>query len=650
MMASGLVSHENKQMNNLTPKQVLQQYWGYNQFRPLQEEIIRSVLDGNDTLALLPTGGGKSVCFQVPALIHQGVCIVVSPLIALMKDQVENLKKKGIKAIAIYSGMRSDEVDVAFDNCIHGQIKFLYLSPERLTGDLAKERITKMKVSLIAIDEAHCISQWGYDFRPPYLNIADLRELQPDVPVMALTATATPEVQQDIMEKLKFKKQVLFQKSFERKNLSYVVFYEEDKLNRMLNIIRKVPGSGIVYVRSRKKTKELAEFLSYHDIPSHFYHAGLEQTARSNKQDDWLLGKVRAMVATNAFGMGIDKPDVRWVIHYDVPETPEAYYQEAGRAGRDEKMAYAILLYHQPDLENMENNLQISFPPVDEVKKVYQSLANYLGVAIGSGAGVSYNFNLVDFCESYKLNVKKTYHSLKLLEMEGYIIQSESTPSYSRIHLVVNGHDLYNFQVQQAGYDHFIKVLLRSYEGLFDDYVNISESDIAKRTGLTADHVIRSLVYLEKLNILKYIQKNEKPQLIFSVPREDAGHLRISKQNTDVRKKGAEIKMKAMIRYIIEKNICRSRLLLNYFGEKSDHRCGVCDICRNRNKLDLNEMEFEGIRNKIKTAVLKKHLPLNELIQEVHIANDDKALKIIQWLLDNENLRYTKENDLEWVE
>ncbi len=634
----------------MNPLSILRQYWGHSHFRPLQEDIIASVLQGNDTLALLPTGGGKSVCFQVPAMLTDGVCLVISPLIALMKDQVENLKKKGIRAQAIFSGMRAEEVDVAFDNCVHGAVKFLYLSPERLVTDLARQRIARMKVCLIAVDEAHCISQWGYDFRPPYLQVAAIRELHPKVPVMALTASATPDVQADIMEKLHFRKKIIFQKSFERKNLTYVVFYEEDKFTRMLNIIRGVPGSGIVYVKSRRKTRELAEFLEYHQVPAHDYHAGLEQAQRNKKQEEWLQGKVRAMVATNAFGMGIDKPDVRWVIHFDVPDNPESYYQEAGRAGRDEKTAYAVLLYQQLDIDNLYANLEQSFPPLAEIKQVYQALANYLQVPIGSGMGVSYDFTLQAFCEQYKLKTMKTFNCLRLLEMEGYLVMSDAVAMQSKIKITVNGNDLYNFQVRQAGYDHFIKVLLRSYEGLFDDFVSIQEHDIARRCGMNADGVIRSLRYLEKVDILKYLPKKEIPQLILTLPREDADRIRISRDNLEQRKKRAEHKVNAMIHYITSRHECRSQLLLQYFGEHTEHRCGICDYCRSRNKLDLNEMEFKGIRDKIKMAVLQKHLPLTELVNTVKAGNEDKTLKIIQWLLDNENLRYTGKQELEWVD
>jgi len=634
----------------LNSKQILQQYWGHHQFRPLQEEIIDAVLNGDDALALLPTGGGKSICFQVPAMVKDGICIVISPLIALMKDQVEGLKRKGIRAVAIFSGMRADEVDVAFDNCIHGNVKFLYLSPERLSSELARERISQMKVNLIAVDEAHCISQWGYDFRPPYLKIAEIRELLPAVPVLALTATATPEVRDDIMQKLLFSKPNIFLKSFERKNLSYVVFYEEDKFSRMLNVIRKVQGSGIVYVRSRKRTREIAEFLQHNKVPSHYYHAGLPQADRSKRQDEWLHGKVTAMVATNAFGMGIDKPDVRWVLHMDVPETPEAYYQEAGRAGRDEKTAYAVLLYQQTDVVNLQSQLEHSYPPPEQVEKVYQAVANFLQVPVGGGLGVSYDFNLFSFCDTFKLDPVNTYSCLKVLESEGYLVAGEAIARQSKIHISVNGADLYNFQVQQAGYDNFIKVLLRSYEGLFDDFVNINETDIAKRTGMNAENVARSLRYLEKVNILRYVPKKDSPQLSFLLSRVAADRLELNKKSIAERKKRAVLKMKAMIEYITEKDKCRSSMLLNYFGESTSHRCGVCDYCRNRNKLDLNEIEFKGIRDKIKTAVMKKHLPLNELVSEIHIPNDDKALKIIQWLLDNEHLRYTKKNELEWVD
>lgn len=630
--------------------QILRQYWGHSQFRPLQEDIIESVLKGNDTLALLPTGGGKSICFQVPGLMKEGICLVISPLIALMKDQVENLKSRGIKATAIFSGMHASEVDVAFDNCIHGRIQFLYLSPERLLTDLARARIAQMKINLIAVDEAHCISQWGYDFRPSYMQIASIRELHPHVPVIALTASATLDVQEDIMDKLQFNNRAIFRKSFERKNLSYVVFFEEDKFTRMLTVIRNVSGSGIVYVKSRKKTRELAEFLEYHQVSAHYYHAGLEQAQRHKKQDEWLQGKVRAMVATNAFGMGIDKPDVRWVIHFDIPDNLESYYQEAGRAGRDEKTAFAVLFYQQLDLDNLIHGIALNYPSQEEIKKVYQALSNFLQVPIGSGLGISYDFNFSVFCEQYKLDSLKTYSCLRLLEMEGYIVSGEVFNQQSKIHIHINGTDLYNFQVEQAGYDQFIKVLLRSYEGLFDDFVAIRESDIAKRSGMTPDGVVRSLKYLEQVNILKYLPVKESPQLVFTIPREDADRIHISKENLQFRKERAEMRLKAMLQYVTEKNRCRSQLLLHYFGEESMLRCGVCDYCRNRNKLDLNDMEFKGIRDKIKVTVIHKHLPLNELVHQIHVTNEDKALKVIQWLLDNENLRYTNRQELEWVD
>lgn len=417
---------------------ILAKYWGYHSFRPLQEEIITSVLQGNDTLALLPTGGGKSVCFQVPALVQEGVCIVISPLIALMKDQVDNLQKKGISAIAITSAMHKREIDIAFDNCVYGNIKFLYLSPERLITPIAQARIQKMKVSLIAVDEAHCISQWGYDFRPSYLEIAKLRELQPKVPVLALTATATPEVVKDIQEKLRFKKANVLQKSFERKNLAYVVIGEEDKLSRLLKVVNNVGGTGVVYVRNRKKTQEVAAFLQKNKIPADFYHAGLTPGERSQKQDSWIKNKTRVIVATNAFGMGIDKPDVRFVVHLDLPDSLEAYFQEAGRAGRDEGKAYAVMLYNEADINDLKSNVEMSFPSVEEIRQTYQALANYYQLAVGSGEGAAFDFDISELCRNYKLEPVTVFNSIRFLEKEGYISATEAVYQPSRINFTLN--------------------------------------------------------------------------------------------------------------------------------------------------------------------------------------------------------------------
>ena len=413
-------------MNKASPNDILKQYWGFDSFRPLQEDIIQSVLDGKDTLALLPTGGGKSICFQVPALVKEGICIVISPLIALMKDQVYNLQKRGIAAVAIFSGMHYKDIDRILDNCIYGNTKLLYLSPERLTSDLVRERIKKMKVSLIAVDEAHCISQWGYDFRPPYLQIAEIREYLPKVPIMALTATATPEVVKDIQEKLEFKRGEVFQQSFLRENLAYVVLEEEGKMEKLFKVLTGVRGSGLVYVRNRRKTKEIAMFLKKYRITADYYHAGLTNEERSQKQEAWINDKIRIIVATNAFGMGIDKPDVRVVVHMDLPDSLEAYFQEAGRAGRDGQKSYAVLLYNQGDKLDLERRFELSFPPLKEVRLTYQALGSYLQLAVGSGEGESYDFDLVEFSRVYGFSTVKTFNCLKVLERAGWIALSES--------------------------------------------------------------------------------------------------------------------------------------------------------------------------------------------------------------------------------
>src|ERR1700761_1639177 len=488
----------------MTLQEILKQYWNHDTFRPMQEEIIQSVLIGRDTLALLPTGGGKSICFQVPALAKEGICIVISPLIALMKDQVENLKARGIEAVSIVSGMSRREVDIALDSCIYGQVKFLYLSPERLLSDLARERISYMNVNLIAVDEAHCISQWGYDFRPPYLHIADLRELHPNVPVLALTATATAEVCDDIQQKLLFKQPNIYRKSFERKNISYVVQHEENKLRKMLDIARGVKGSGIVYVRSRKETAEIAKFYDENGFSADFYHAGLTMEQRSKRQEDWQANRTRIIVATNAFGMGIDKPDVRFVIHKDPPESLEAYYQEAGRGGRDEQKAYGVLLYNYSDRLRELKKFEASFPTVAEVKQVYHHLANYYSLAYEAGDGLSFDLDLGDFCGRFKLDSIKTINALKFLEQDDYLSFNESVFLPSRFRFEISNEELYNFQIQNPGWDAFIKTLLRSYGGAFDNYVRIREFDISRRANMSVQQVIEGLKQLQEYGILTY--------------------------------------------------------------------------------------------------------------------------------------------------
>lgn len=625
---------------------ILEQYWGYKNFRPLQEDIITSVLNGNDTLALLPTGGGKSICFQVPAMSKEGICIVISPLIALMKDQVENLVKKGIKAIAITSAMHKKEIDIALDNCVHGAIKFLYLSPERLETEIVKVRLQRMKVNLIAIDESHCISQWGYDFRPSYLKIAALKELLPGVPVLALTATATAEVVNDIQQKLQFKKSNVLQKSFERKNLSYVVVQEDDKLARLVKIATSLRGVGVVYVRNRKKTQEIAGYLRSNKIDADFYHAGLDAQTRDKKQNNWMQNKTRVIVCTNAFGMGIDKPDVRFVVHIDLPDSLEAYFQEAGRAGRDEQKAYAILLYNQGDKIELERNITTNFPTMEEIKQTYQALANYYQLPSGSGAGVTFNLDIVALCERYKLNALTVYNSLKFLEKEGYLSTTEAVFQPSRVKIELNREDLYKFQIASPAFDNFIKLLLRSYSGLFDNFSKINEFDLAKKAGTTRDEIVKKLNYLNQQNVIIYAPQTELPQLTLEQERVDVKNLTLSKENFAFLKQRAIERMEAVLHYAGSSHKCRSQLLLAYFGETNTKRCNQCDVCLEENKRTLHTDEFENISRQVKELLAVHPMQLTTLVNSVTEGNEDKRLRTIQWLLDNEQLKYDDNNQL----
>ncbi len=625
----------------------LKKYWGYDRFRPLQEDIIRSLLDKNDTLALLPTGGGKSICFQVPAMMLDGVCVVVSPLIALMKDQVENLKVKGIKAVAIYSGMSAREVDIALDNCIYGAVKFLYLSPERLLSELVQERISKMNVSFFAVDEAHCISQWGYDFRPSYLRIAEIRELHPAKAVIALTATATPKVRTDIMHQLKFRKEVLFQMSFARSNLSYLVYHLEDKQRKMIDILSKVNGTAIVYVRNRKRTGDYAKILQAAGIRADYYHAGLTPQLRDQKQDDWKNNTTRVMVCTNAFGMGIDKPDVRVVIHMDLPDSLEAYYQEAGRAGRDEKTAFAVVLYNDKDIADLRKRQETSFPGIKDIRIVYQAVANFLQVPIDMGMGVSYDFDLTKFIASYDLNPVTVLSCLKHLETEGLISVTDAVLIPSRIHFRINNIELYNYQVTHPIHDALIKTILRSTEGVFDDFVRINESELANRLTISYAEVVSMLNYLRKSDIIYYEPRKDSPQLMFTMPREDAGYISFDQKKYMARKAAYVEKSESVVNYVHSKHMCRSMLLLTYFGETANARCGVCDYCRNLNKLELNEIEIENFKNKVSEMLATDALTVDHLVDNSGFASRDKALEILGWLIDQEQLVYNKNGLIE---
>jgi len=617
----------------MTIQSILSKYWGFSTFRPLQEDIIQSVLDGKDTLALMPTGGGKSLCFQVPALFKPGICIVVSPLIALMKDQVENLKDRGVKAIAIISGMGKREVDIALDNCIYGDIKFLYLSPERLLSELVRERIRYMKVNLIAIDEAHCISQWGYDFRPPYLHLTELRELHPEIPVLALTATATERVAADIQEKLNFKDGQVFRKSFERLNLSYLVYNEENKLRKLISIARNVKGSGIIYVRNRRETQEVSKQLNLEGITSDFYHAGLDTPLRMKKQSAWKNSEIRIMVATNAFGMGIDKADVCFVIHLDLPESLEAYYQEAGRAGRDEKRAYAVLLYNNADKALLTKRLEQHYPSIEEIKQIYHHLGNYYQLAYGAGEGLSLEFDLADFCNRFKLDPIRTIHSFKFLEHEEYIALSETVFLPSRVRVLSTHEDLYRFQVSQPAYDHFIKVLLRSYAGVFEQLVGIKEGDLAKRLGISRTETVKILSKLSELQIISYLQQTDKPHLTFVKPRADSQHLHIDRKYHADRYQIHKSQVEAVIDYAVNHK-CRSQQLLHYFNEIHAKVCGVCDVCienkKNTKKDTLNDEIIKEILNELS----KSPMHLDQLMEAIKTGNSNERLKVIRTLLD----------------
>ncbi|MBK7870207.1 MAG: RecQ family ATP-dependent DNA helicase [Saprospiraceae bacterium] len=616
-----------------TPLNILKKFWGYDAFRTLQTDIIQSVLDGKDTLALMPTGGGKSICFQVPALCQEGICIVISPLIALMKDQVHNLRQRNIPAAAIYSGMHSIEIDRTFDNCVYGNIKLLYLSPERLVTDLARERISRMHVNLLAIDEAHCISQWGYDFRPPYLEIANIRELLPKAPMLALTATATPEVVEDIQEKLQFKSKNAFQKSFARSNLAYVVLNEEGKMEKLLDILKKVKGSGVVYVRNRRKTKEIAQFLIQKGISADFYHAGLQPEERSEKQDAWIENQTRIMVSTNAFGMGIDKPDVRVVVHMELPDSLEAYFQEAGRAGRDGKKSYAVLLYNHNDRQSLEKNYALAFPEINEIRRVYHALGSYYQLAIGAGAGLSYDFDMISFGKNFQLEPIKTLHALKTLEQAGWLTLSEAVYTPASLLVKVSKEELYDYQLRHPKHDLILKAILRSYQGTFSHFVNIRESQLASFLKISTEEVIKTLHLLHKDNIIEYLPQSDQPQLTFLRDRVDSNDLTIDHQLYEFRRKRHWERIQKAIAYA-EEPICRSRQLLNYFGEKNDKDCGICDVCLGRTKADLSNADYDAIKNKIQEKLNEKVITLEQLMSGFSSVSHEKVLRVLEYLLD----------------
>lgn len=629
-----------------TPQQVLKEVWGYDGFRPLQEEIIQATLNDQDTLALLPTGGGKSICFQVPGLVREGVTLVVSPLIALMKDQVEQLKRRGVLAAAVYSGMTKREIDITLDNAVYGQIKFLYVSPERLQTELLQERVKRMKVALLAIDEAHCISQWGYDFRPPYLQIPKFRELIPGVNVIAVTASATPEVQRDIQEKLAFRQEsAFFQKSFARDNLSYSVRRVSDKGLKLLEILEKIPGTSVVYVRSRRRTEEIARWLQGRNLSADYYHAGMKGEERAHKQEAWIKGNTRVMVATNAFGMGIDKPDVRTVVHLDLPDHLEAYYQEAGRAGRDEQKAYAVMLYNEADVESLRRRVTKAYPSPDYIRRVYQALANLYKIAVGSHVMSSFTFDIEAFAKQYDFHAGEVFHALKRLEQSSIVQLSESFHQPSRVLFTVDSRKMYEVQIAEAAFEPLLKALLRNYGGeLFTNYISISESRLASDIKRPVNEVVRQLEALQQRDYLAYSPRKDKPQLTFLTTRYDASHLPLDTQWLEERRANDVGKMEAMISYVEQTRRCRTQLILEYFGEITDDVCGVCDYCVKKKK--EGQPNDPAVRQQL-LALLSQYPQTPAEIARSMKTPEDELIALLDQLLDQGILKYTPQGQIE---
>ena len=614
--------------------EILKRYWGYDAFRDLQEEIITSIGEGKDTLGLMPTGGGKSITFQVPALAKEGMCLVITPLIALMKDQVENLKSRDIKAIAIYSGMTRQEIIVALENCIFGNYKFLYISPERLDTEIFRVKLRSMNISMITVDESHCISQWGYDFRPAYLKIAEIRELLPDIPVLALTATATPEVVKDIQQRLHFKKENVFRMSFERKNLAYIVRNTDNKTGEILHILNRMPGSSIIYVRNRKRTKETTLFLQREGITADFYHAGLNNDVKDLRQKRWQSGECRVMVATNAFGMGIDKPDVRTVIHLDLPDSPEAYFQEAGRAGRDGEKAYAIILYANSDKAALKKRISDTFPEKDYIKQVYEQLNYYYQMAMGDGLGCMFDFNLEDFCRKYKHFPVPADSALKILTQAGYIEYTDEQDNASRLLFTIRREELYKLREMGEQADLLIQTILRSYTGVFTDYAYIHEDSLAMRTGLTRQQIYDLLIVLAKRRILDYIPHKKTPYIIYKRERVELRHLQISKTVYEERKERYEARIKAVLEYVTSETACRSRMLLHYFGEKNEHNCEQCDTCINRKKNNgVTDSSYNALRRQILEMLSVQQRTPADLARLIE-ADKEEIAAVIRFLLD----------------
>lgn len=633
-------------MSELT-RNILQQYWGYPSFRPMQEDIVDAVVNGNDTLALLPTGGGKSICFQVPALAMEGICIVITPLISLMKDQVLHLKKIGIAAAAIFTGMHHNEIETIYNQAAFGMLKFLYVSPERLMTDAFIEALKKMKVNLLAVDESHCISQWGYDFRPPYLKIAEIRKYIPNTPVLALTATATPQVVEDIQYRLGFKKKNVFQTSYERKNVTYNVIHEADKFGLMYRLFKKMDkGSGIVYVRSRKRTKIIADWLQSVGISASFYHAGLDTKLRDYRQQLWMDGKIKVIVATNAFGMGIDKPDVRLVVHLDLPDSLEAYFQEAGRAGRDLQPSEAFLLVADTDIMNLQENIKSSYPELNRIKSIYDALGNFLHIPIGAGLNQAYDFDLNEFAQYYNFSLLETYNTIKLIEREGIIATSEALNTPSKTHIKAGREDLYRFQIEYKEYDALIKHLLRNTPGVLSDFVVIREEQISQKLKMPIDKIERQLHQLDRYNFLTYIPRNSKPQIQFLTERLDTKHFYLSDDIYKNRKDDAAKRIQAVVNFVNNDNECRSVQLLRYFGENIKKNCGKCDVCSSKNKMTIDVKEYQDISENIIYELRENKSDVYNILNKINNYHEEKVLNTIRIMIDNNIIKQDSDGKL----
>ena len=617
---------------NRSPHQILKEYWGFDEFRPMQEEIIQSVLKGNDSLAILPTGGGKSICYQIPALVTEGLCLVISPLIALMKDQVENLRKRGITALSIHSGMKRNEVINTFRVAGNSNCKFLYVSPERLETNLFKEYLPSLNINLIAVDEAHCISQWGYDFRPAYLKIVSLREELPGIPILAVTASATPEVQDDICVKLHFKNPQKFHPSFERANLSYSIFRVDSKINKLIEILNNVKGLAIVYCSSRKRTSEIASLLKLQNISADFYHAGLTADERSSRQEAWIKNTTRVIVCTNAFGMGIDKPDVRAVVHIDTPDCIENYYQEAGRAGRDGKKAYAVLLYNEKDIEELLKLEKIRYPTVEHIKKVYEAVCNYLHIPVYGGDEEYYDFDMSDCIKNYKLEPQTTFYALKSLEQENKIALNGQVFIPASVQFIADRTNLVEFEKIFPALSPTIKTLLRTYEGIFDYPASVSVLQLVKLMKTDPEEIKKNLLLLHQHHIIEYHPQKDSPQIYFLNARVKTEDLHINEKNLHARKEIFRKRVNSFIDFIKNHTACRSRYIGYYFGDKEIKVCGICDNCLRLKKIDLTKIDFEIIRKDLLGKIKKNALHSNELLKDYAGSKKEKAWKIIEFL------------------